>query len=62
MMREPTRDTLGLEAELLAQLRRGMRGEVIVPEDAGYDEARAVWNGSIDRAPGVIARFASAAP
>ena len=51
----------GVDAEVLAQLRRGMRGEVIVPEDAGYDEARAVWNGSIDRAPGVIARFASAA-
>jgi hypothetical protein len=29
----------GLDAELLAELRRGMRGEVIVPEDAGYDDA-----------------------
>ena len=33
-----------------------LRGEVIRPDDAGYDEARAVHNGSIDRQPGAIAR------
>ena len=31
-------------------------GELIRPEDAGYDEARAVFNGSIDKRPALIAR------
>jgi FAD/FMN-containing dehydrogenase len=31
-------------------------GEVITPGEAGYDAARAVWNGSIDRRPLLIAR------
>ena len=39
---------------------RGIAGEIIGPEDSGYDEARAVHNGMIDRSPGVILRAASA--
>src|SRR4029450_6035154 len=34
----------------------GFRGEVIAPEHAGYDDARAVWNGTVDRRPRLIAR------
>ena len=34
----------------------GLRGEVIAPEHDGYDEARAVWNGTVDRRPRLIAR------
>jgi FAD/FMN-containing dehydrogenase len=36
--------------------REGLRGELLLPEDAGYDAARKVWNGRIDRRPALIAR------
>jgi len=38
-----------------------LRGEVLQPEDGGYDEARTVWNGMIDKEPAVIARCTGAA-
>jgi len=40
----------------VADLRASLRGEVIGRDDAGYDHARRVWNGLIDRHPAVIAR------
>jgi FAD/FMN-containing dehydrogenase len=39
-------------------LRRELRGDVIDPQSAGYDEARHVWNGMIDRHPAAIVRAA----
>jgi FAD/FMN-containing dehydrogenase len=42
-------------------LRSALRGAVVLPGDDGYDAARAVWNGAIDRRPAVIARCESAA-
>lgn len=38
------------------ELQASFRGELVFPEDAGYDEHRKVWNGSIDRRPRLIAR------
>lgn len=35
-------------------------GMVLLPQDAGYDEARAIHNGLIDKRPGVIARCRTA--
>ena len=37
-------------------LRGSILGEVFVPDDEGYDGARAVWNAMIDRRPVVIVR------
>ena len=34
----------------------GFRGQLISPDHAEYDIARAVWNGAIDRRPSLIAR------
>jgi FAD/FMN-containing dehydrogenase len=38
----------------------GLRGELLRPTDAGYEEARQLWNGVIDRRPALIARCAVA--
>lgn len=34
----------------------GFSGELLTPGDDGYDSARRIWNGSIDRRPAFIAR------
>jgi FAD binding domain/Berberine and berberine like len=40
----------------IEHLRSHFRGDVIVPGDAAYDAARRVYNGMIDKRPGLIAR------
>ena len=45
----------------LSELKASMAGEIVAPDDATYDRHRAVWNGSIDRRPALIARCTSAA-
>jgi FAD/FMN-containing dehydrogenase len=43
------------------ELRATLRGELITPADPGYEAARRVYNGMIDRRPALIARCRDAA-
>src|SRR5215470_5573531 len=42
-------------------LRSAIRGELIGSDHAGYDTARRVWNGNVDRRPALIVRATGAA-
>ena len=48
-----------LTAAEVKELRAGLEGELLLARDSGYDAARRVWNGSIDRHPALIARCKS---
>ncbi|HET9327048.1 MAG TPA: FAD-binding oxidoreductase [Candidatus Eisenbacteria bacterium] len=45
----------------LSQLTRSFAGDVIRPGDPGYEAARVIWNGMIDRHPALIVRPTSTA-
>lgn len=47
--------------DIISELRAALSGRVIAPDDAGYDAARTVFYGGIDRRPALIARVANAA-
>ena len=44
--------------DTLATLRSRVDGTVTGPDDAGYDDARAIWNAMIDRRPAALVRAA----
>jgi len=52
---------LTLTAADVADLRAGLRGELLTAGDAGYDDARRLWNAAFNRKPALIARCAGAA-
>ena len=43
----------------LKELRSSLKGTLLLAQDVGYDQARRVWNGSIDRHPALIVRCAN---
>lgn len=45
-----------LKQETIDGLRTRLRGSLLVPGDAGYEESRTVWNAMIDRKPAMVAR------
>jgi FAD/FMN-containing dehydrogenase len=45
----------------VARLRHGFHGQVLLPDQDGYHQARRVWNAMVDRRPALIARCRSTA-
>ena len=41
--------------DIYSLLREGFKGDRLRPEDAGYEDARAIWNGMVAKRPGLIA-------
>ena len=50
-----------LEEAVVQEFAANLRGELIRPEDQGYDSTRAVFNGMIDKRPAMIVRCAGTA-
>jgi FAD/FMN-containing dehydrogenase len=50
-----------LNQSAVEAFKSGLRGELLMPADVGYDEARTVWNAMIDRCPAIIACCAGTA-
>src|SRR5262245_1959130 len=45
-----------LDEAAVQGFKTSLRGPLLRPGDAGYDDARQVWNGMIDRRPALIVR------
>src|SRR5688572_1023583 len=52
----PATSTADIDDAAIDALRASLSGSVLRPGDDGYDEARTIFNGMIDRRPGLIAR------
>src|SRR5205807_8023802 len=48
--------TISLANDILAALHSELHGSLCLPGEAGYDEARTIWNAMIDRRPGAVVR------
>ena len=46
---------INLQDETVRKFKESLRGELIRSGDAGYDDARSIWNAMIDRRPALIA-------
>jgi hypothetical protein len=49
-------DDITITPESLQDFKAGLHGQLISPSDEGYDSARRVWNGMIDKYPALIVR------
>ncbi len=52
---------VAVSLDCIERFRTAFRGEVIQPDDSGYETARKIWNASIDKHPGIIAQCSGVA-
>jgi FAD/FMN-containing dehydrogenase len=52
--------TIAISTDILTALRPQLRGSICLSDEAGYDEARTIWNAMIDRRPGAVVRSGGA--
>ncbi|OYX41746.1 MAG: FAD-linked oxidase [Rhodobacterales bacterium 32-67-9] len=52
---------VAVSEDAVGALRAGVRGTVALSGEAGYEEARTVWNAMVDRKPGLVVRALGAA-
>ena len=52
---------VGLDDPAIEELGTMLRGELLRPEDGGYEDARKVYNAMIDKRPALIVRCADVA-
>ena len=45
-----------IDQKAIDDLRARVRGVLLTPSQAGYDDARSIWNAMIDRRPALILR------
>jgi FAD/FMN-containing dehydrogenase len=57
----PTPQAQPLRTIAFDELAASFRGELLLPTSPGYDAARRIWNGAIDRRPACITRCTGAA-
>jgi FAD binding domain/Berberine and berberine like len=55
------RDGVAVDQALVRAFQKDFHGQLIQPGDATYNTARRIWNASIDKHPGLIARCLGAA-
>ena len=51
-----------LKGPVVEELAAGLRGDLVTPASADYDETRAIWNAMFDRRPGLQACYRPAGP
>jgi FAD/FMN-containing dehydrogenase len=52
---------VNLSSNAIEELKAATRGQVLLPGDSGFDDARRIWNAMIDRRPAAIVRCAGVA-
>ena len=60
-MTTTTGSRTAIEGITVETFKASLRGELLRPGDTNYDDARKVWNGMIDKRPGLIARCSGVA-